>query len=161
MAHPLDDDQSCAPGMLSAVSTPHATRHQRVGIAVDHQRRHAHRAERCLAAARGEDRRELARNPGRVEPARDSSARPARGRAPRPGKAAGAQHLPGLRIALDVVLGLVAGVGLSSTAIASGVGGGRPGSPVVAMIEVSVRSRSGCSIAIVCAIAPPIEAPTT
>src|SRR6185369_9389326 len=51
--------------------------------------------------------------------------------------------------------------GAISTRIASGVGGGSPGSPVVAMIEVNVSRRSGRSIAIVCAIAPPIDAPTT
>ena len=35
----------------------------------------------------------------------------------------------------------------------------KPGSPVVDMIDVTVRSRWGCSIAIVCTIIPPIEAP--
>ncbi|MNY44990.1 hypothetical protein D3C86_1800620 [compost metagenome] len=35
------------------------------------------------------------------------------------------------------------------------------GSPVVDIIEVNERTRSGCSMAIVCAIAPPIDAPTT
>src|SRR5690348_3355219 len=55
---------------------------------------------------------------------------------------------------------VVAGA-FSRTPIASCVGGGSPGSPVVAMIDVSVSSRSGRSIAIVCAIAPPIDAPTT
>ena len=33
--------------------------------------------------------------------------------------------------------------------------------PVVDIIEVSERTRLGCSIAIVWAIAPPIDAPTT
>ena len=33
--------------------------------------------------------------------------------------------------------------------------------PVVDIIEVRERTRSGCSIAIVCAIAPPMDAPTT
>ena len=34
------------------------------------------------------------------------------------------------------------------------------GSPVLDMIDVSDRTRSGCSIAIVWAIIPPIDAPT-
>ena len=46
--------------------------------------------------------------------------------------------------------------------MASGVGlRRRRGSPVVDMIDVSVSTRSGCSIAIVWTIIPPIDAPTT
>ena len=43
---------------------------------------------------------------------------------------------------------------------ASRVGGGTFGFPVVDMIEVSERTRSGKMIAISCAIMPPMEAPT-
>ncbi|MBS1216462.1 MAG: hypothetical protein H6R20_1436 [Proteobacteria bacterium] len=52
------------------------------------------------------------------------------------------------------------GVGLSSAAAASGFGGGRSAALVVDMIGVSARTRDGCSIAIVCAIIPPNDAPT-
>src|SRR6185312_15501904 len=55
---------------------------------------------------------------------------------------------------------LLAGGGAISTAVASRVGGGTFGLPVVDMIEVSDRTRSGNEIAISCAIMPPIEAPT-
>ena len=44
---------------------------------------------------------------------------------------------------------------------ASGLDCPYSGSPVVDIIEVSVSTRSGCSIAIVWAIIPPIDAPTT
>ena len=44
--------------------------------------------------------------------------------------------------------------------MASAVGWPTSGSPVVDMIEVKVRTRAGCSMAIVWAIIPPIEAPT-
>ena len=44
--------------------------------------------------------------------------------------------------------------------MASRVGGGSLGLPVVDMIEVSERTASGNEIAISCAIMPPIEAPT-
>jgi hypothetical protein len=53
------------------------------------------------------------------------------------------------------------GGGVSSTAIASGVGGGRVGFPVVDMMEVRLRSRAGCRIASVWAIMPPMDAPQT
>ncbi len=44
---------------------------------------------------------------------------------------------------------------------ASGVDGGRPGSPVLDMIDVSVSTRSGWPAARSWAIMPPIERPTT
>ena len=46
---------------------------------------------------------------------------------------------------------------MSSACWASGVDRPYPGSPVVDIIEVSVSSLSGCSIAIVWAIAPPSD----
>ena len=55
----------------------------------------------------------------------------------------------------------VVGGGAMKTFIASGLGGGRRGSPVVDMIEVSELTRAGQRIAISCAIMPPIDAPTT
>ena len=54
----------------------------------------------------------------------------------------------------------VVATGLSSACIASGVGCPTSASPVVDMIDVSVRTRAGCSMAIVCTIIPPIDAPT-
>ena len=53
------------------------------------------------------------------------------------------------------------GEGVKSAVIASGAAGGTSRLPVVDMIEVIERTRAGCSIATVCAIIPPIEAPTT
>ena len=53
-----------------------------------------------------------------------------------------------------------AGGGVSSTCIASGVGCAVRRSPIVDMIDVTLSSRSGCSIAIVCTIIPPIDVPT-
>ena len=55
---------------------------------------------------------------------------------------------------------LVVGGGAISTAVASRVGGGTFGLPVVDMIEVSERTRCGNEIAISWAIMPPIDAPT-
>ena len=54
----------------------------------------------------------------------------------------------------------MAGGGAISTAMASRVGGGTFGLPVVDMIEVSERTRCGNEIAISWAIMPPIDAPT-
>jgi hypothetical protein len=50
---------------------------------------------------------------------------------------------------------------MSSAVSASPVGAPTIGSPVVDMIDVSDSTRDGCSIAIVWAIIPPIDAPTT
>ncbi len=50
---------------------------------------------------------------------------------------------------------------MASRASASRRGPGSRGSPVDDMIDVSVRTRSGWWIASSCAIAPPIDAPTT
>ena len=48
----------------------------------------------------------------------------------------------------------------NNSAAASRVGPGNLGLPVVDMIEVSVRTRSGKTMASSCAIMPPIDAPT-
>ena len=48
-----------------------------------------------------------------------------------------------------------------STAAASGVESSVPGAPVADMMEVSESTRSGCSMATVWAIIPPMETPTT
>ena len=53
------------------------------------------------------------------------------------------------------------GTGDSSAIIASGSGWPTSVWPVVDMMLVSDSTRSGCSMAIVCTIIPPIEAPTT
>ena len=52
------------------------------------------------------------------------------------------------------------GAGVSSAIIDSGSGWPTSVWPVVDMIDVSDRTRSGCSMAIVWTIIPPIEAPT-
>ena len=54
----------------------------------------------------------------------------------------------------------VLGGGAMKIFIASGLGGGRLGSPVVDMIEVKDLTRAGQRIANSCAIIPPIDAPT-
>ncbi len=51
--------------------------------------------------------------------------------------------------------------GASSAAAASGVGVPTVGSPGMLITEISERRRAGCSIAIVCTIIPPIDAPRT
>jgi hypothetical protein len=56
---------------------------------------------------------------------------------------------------------LVVAAGESSAAMASSVAWPTVRSPVLDMIYVSDWTRSGCSIATVCAIIPPIDAPTT
>ena len=52
-------------------------------------------------------------------------------------------------------------MGRTRMASASGVGAPYSGSPVIDMIDVRVRTRVGCSMAMVWAIIPPIDAPTT
>ena len=51
--------------------------------------------------------------------------------------------------------------GANSRARASGVGWPTSSSPVVDMTDVIERSRSGCSMARVCTIMPPIDRPIT
>ncbi len=51
------------------------------------------------------------------------------------------------------------GRGASSTVASSGEGSPYPGSPVLDMIDVSVSTREGCSMAMVWAIMPPMDAP--
>ena len=112
------------------------------------------------AVARGDDGGELARRALGMERAVVVSA----GRLP---GALGvevpraADHLGGVRASARCTPRARSGGGVIRAAIASGVGWPTRGSPVVDMIEVSVRTRSGCSMAIVWAIIPPIDAPTT
>ncbi len=54
-----------------------------------------------------------------------------------------------------------AGAGVKRTRSASGRAGGSSGLPVLDMMEVIVSNRDGCRMASICAIMPPIEAPTT
>ena len=51
------------------------------------------------------------------------------------------------------------GGGASSAAAASGVGWPTSGSPVMLMTEIRLMTRRGCSMAMVWAIMPPIDAP--
>ena len=72
-----------------------------------------------------------------------------------------ADHLEGLDDALDRRLALARRLAEQQRRRPCSSGCPTRRLPVVDMIETSERTRSGCSIAIVWAIIPPIEAPTT
>ena len=162
VAHALEHEQLGAGDELGGALAA-ARGDQRVDVAVDHQRRAPSSWRRPSARLPdADDGEQLAGGAGRVEAA-VVGGRGALGGPASSSKCVGAaDDLAGRR--RRCVDGLVAGGGAaaaSSIAIASGVGWPTSGSPVVDMIEVSVRTRSGCSMAMVWAIIPPIEAPTT
>ena len=151
-----------APGMASAVSAPHAsgTRGSSAPWITSVGTRSRRSASRRLPEA-------MIASIWRADAGRMEAAIVGTGRAlahprlvERKARAAdGAEHLHAARAMFP---SRSAGAGVSSAAAAARRGGraGR-GAPVVDMIEVSCARRAGCSIASVCAIMPPSDAPTT
>ena len=135
---------------------------ERVGVAVDHERGHVERRRRPSARlARRDDGEQLPGHAGRVEAAVVGLA--ARCAAASSSKCVRAADDPArLAPPLAIASSRSVGAGRQERAAAPRAWAApTSGSPVVDMIDVSVRTRVGCSMAMVWAIIPPIDAPTT
>ena len=136
-------------------------RQQRIVLAVQHQGRHLDRLQHLDAVARGDDReilpRAALRIPAAVDVLLDEGAQLGIGRSDSPGcRSSGAASCRACtRCSRDGPSGCA-----DSMASASGLPCGRPGRPLVDMIETIERVRSGYCAATTCTIMPPIEAPT-
>src|ERR1700721_90701 len=119
--------------------------HQRIDGAVNDQRRRPHLVQPILAAAPRQDR-------AKRRSARERSSASSSGKWP-------TRSTFQFCAKRTIYSSRVAGGGAISIAVASRVGAGTLGLPVVDMIEVSERTRSGNEIATSWAIMPPIEAP--
>ena len=135
---------------------------ERIVGAVDHDRRDVELAQRRGPITRGDDRDELAQRSLGVDAAVERARRPPRG------IHASSRSSPREPITARAAAELSTNAARSSsggrvirTSRASAVASPTERSPVVDMIEQSERTRSGRSIAIVWAIIPPIDAPTT
>ena len=159
VTHALEDHELGAGDDLGrALAARHGD--QRVDVAVDDERVDVELAQGVGAAARGQDGQELVTHALGVEAAVERRRRPCAA-ARSSSKCSGLEiSAAALDLAGDVALAVVRGGRSSSTGITSGLGWPTSGSPVVDMIDVSDSTRSGCSMAIVCTIMPPIDAPT-
>jgi len=130
-------------------------------VPVNDQGRRLHRVQAPLTAAEATDGAELCRRrAGRTEAALETALAARAVECLVLGKAADAQHFPGLGKARQIFV-LGGRGGAISSAAASRAAAGCLGFPVVDMIEVSERTRCGNEIAIFLRDqCPPIEAPT-
>ena len=149
--------------MSSAVRAPPLGVTSGSSVAVDDEGR-ARRGRRSPSArrARGDDRR-AAGGPCRPGGSSGRRRRRAPGRRALLVEVVGAADRPAAASSacLDRLVAVGGRAGAAASASPRASGWPTSGSPVVDMIEVSVRTRSGCSMAMVWAIIPPIDAPTT